>query len=173
MTMREGSSNVDRDERSHIDPGLARLVRNLAAIVGAVFLLVGVLGFIPGITTHVDRMELAGHDSPSELLGLFQVSVLHNFVHLAFGVVGLVAARQVRSARSFLLIGGLVYLALFAFGLIIDLEDEANFVPLNDADNWLHLGLGLGMLALGVIPIRRADNSHRDARPGRETAGTR
>jgi len=80
--------------------GPANAVRGLAGLVGAVFLLVGVLGFIPGITTDYDSMEFTGHTSGAELLGLFQVSVLHNIVHLLFGVVGLALARTVLGARS-------------------------------------------------------------------------
>ncbi|HXD28954.1 MAG TPA: DUF4383 domain-containing protein, partial [Arthrobacter sp.] len=57
----------------------------LAALVWAAFLLVGVLGFIPGITTNVRELTFAGHQSGAMLLGLFQVSILHNIVHLLFG----------------------------------------------------------------------------------------
>jgi hypothetical protein len=60
-------------------------VQQAAQLVGLVFLLVGVLGFIPGITTDYGDMEFASHDSDAELLGLFQVSILHNIVHLLFG----------------------------------------------------------------------------------------
>ena len=45
-------------------------------------------------------------------------------------------------------------MVLWVYGLVIDLGSDANFVPLNDADNWLHLGLGLGMIALGVATTR-------------------
>lgn len=58
--------------------------------VGAVFLLAGILGFIAGITTNTEHLGMAGHHSGSMLLGIFQVSVLHNIVHLLFGVAGLV-----------------------------------------------------------------------------------
>ena len=61
--------------------------------MGAAFLLVGVAGFIPGITSNYDELKLAGTDSNAELLGLFRVSILHNLVHLAFGV-GLIAAAR-------------------------------------------------------------------------------
>ncbi|MDI9949424.1 DUF4383 domain-containing protein [Rhodococcus sp. IEGM 1305] len=57
-----------------------------ALIVGVVFLLVGVLGFIPGITTNYDMLTFAGHHSEAKLLGVFEVSILHNIVHLLFGV---------------------------------------------------------------------------------------
>jgi hypothetical protein len=103
-----------------------------------------------------DEIEFAGHESGAELLGVFQVSVLHNLVHLLFGVVGVIAARRIASARTFLIAGGLVYLALLLYGILVEYDSDANFVPLNDADNWLHLGLGVAMVLLGlVLPPRR------------------
>jgi hypothetical protein len=71
-------------------------VQKAAAIVGVVFLLVGVLGFIPGITTNFGDLSFAGHESDARLLGLFQVSILHNIVHLLFGIAGLALAPQQR-----------------------------------------------------------------------------
>ena len=59
-------------------------------------------------------------------------------------------ARTARRATAFLIGGGVVYLALTAYGALIDLASDANFVPLNVEDNWLHLGPGLGMLFLGL-----------------------
>jgi hypothetical protein len=126
-------------------------LQTAAAVVGATFLLVGILGFVPGVTTNYDAMEFAGHESGAELLGLFEVSILHNLVHLLFGVAGLAMARTWSGARAFLLGGGAIYLVLWIYGLVIDLEGSANFVPVNDADNWLHLVLGLGMVALGLL----------------------
>ena len=64
-------------------------VQKAAFVVGAVFLVVGILGFIPGITTNYGDMTFAGHDSQAKLLGIFQVSILHNIVHLLFGIAGL------------------------------------------------------------------------------------
>ncbi|HLK96056.1 MAG TPA: DUF4383 domain-containing protein [Nocardioidaceae bacterium] len=143
----------------------------IATVVGVVFLLVGIAGFIPGITTNYDLLEFAGHESGAELLGLFEVSMLHNAVHLLFGVAGLALARSESTARAYLLGGGVIYLLLFVYGLVIDMDSAANFVPVNDADNWLHLGLGLGMLALGLIPDRsssRDDNRTRNTPGGRD-----
>ncbi|MEV1143189.1 DUF4383 domain-containing protein [Micromonospora sp. NPDC049799] len=133
-------------------------IRTAAQVVGAVFLLVGILGFIPGITSNYDTMQFAGHESEAKLLGLFQVSILHNLVHLAFGVAGLALARTVASARTYLVGGGAIYLVLWLYGLVIDHESGANFVPLNGADNWLHLFLGLGMIGLGLALSRRPAN---------------
>ncbi|MBW0272829.1 hypothetical protein ATM97_22330 [Nocardia sp. MH4] len=136
--------------------GTARSLVQLAAlVVGAVFLVVGILGFVPGITTDYEDLQWAGHESGAKLLGVFAVSGLHNIVHIVFGVVGLVAAATATAARAYLVGGGVVYLALWLYGLLVDEHSEANFVPLNDADNWLHLGLGLGMVALGFALPRR------------------
>ncbi|WP_229787028.1 DUF4383 domain-containing protein [Actinokineospora sp. UTMC 2448] len=125
--------------------------QQVAAAVGAVFLLVGILGFIPGVTTNYDEMQFAGHESGALLFGLFQVSILHNLVHLLFGVAGLAMARTLSGARAFLLGGGLIYLLLWLYGLFIGHDSAANFVPLNNADNWLHLLLAVGMIALGLL----------------------
>jgi Domain of unknown function (DUF4383) len=145
-------------------PAGARVARRtpvqLAALaVGVVFLLVGVMGFIPGITTNYDQLSFAGHHSSAMLLGLFAVSVLHNIVHLAFGIAGIALARTFRSARLYLIVGGVIYAVLFLYGMVIDHDSGANFVPVNTADNWLHLGLAIGMVGLGVIlgrdPVRQ------------------
>ncbi|MEU0529070.1 DUF4383 domain-containing protein [Amycolatopsis tolypomycina] len=145
-----------------------RLVQRTAAVVGAGFLLVGVLGFVPGITTHHDQLRFAGDRSTAQLFGVFTVSVLHNLVHLVFGVVGLVAARYPGGSRAYLMIGGLVYLVLCIYGMGTDSAGAPNFVPVNDADNWLHFGLAVGMAALGigatVLDRRHGDFPQRDIR---------
>ena len=122
-------------------------VQSLAALVAVVFLLVGVLGFIPGITTHYSDLSFAGHDSGAKLLGIFQVSILHNIVHLLFGVVGLALAKTAPGARNFLVGGGAVYLVLWVLGVV----GGGNWIPVNTADNWLHFAFGVGMIGLGFV----------------------
>jgi hypothetical protein len=124
-------------------------------VFGAAFLLVGILGFIPGITSNFDEIEFAGTDSQAELFGIFQVSILHNIVHLLFGALGIWAARTWTTARGFLLAAGAVYLVLFVYGMVVDRDADANFVPVNTADDWLHLALAVGMLAVGLLSGRR------------------
>jgi hypothetical protein len=130
-------------------------VQRASLAVGVVFIIVGILGFIPGITTNYDQLLFAGHESEALLMGVFQVSILHNLVHLLFGVAGIALARTAVTARNYLIWGGAIYLILWLYGLFIDQGTPANFVPLNTADNWLHLVLGLGMIVLGVALGRR------------------
>ena len=113
--------HVQPFHRQHHDGATARTaVQKAALAVGVVFLVVGILGFIPGITTDYGDLSLAGHESEAKLLGIFQVSILHNLVHLLFGAAGIAMARRVDSARTYLLVGGAVYLVLWLYGLLID-----------------------------------------------------
>ncbi|MDQ0617389.1 DUF4383 domain-containing protein [Arthrobacter globiformis] len=130
-------------------------IQKASMVVGAVFLLVGVLGFVPGITGNYGELAFAGHHSEAMLLGLFQVSALHNIVHLLFGAAGLALSKTAAGSRSFLLYGGIIYLVLFVYGLVIPQDSAGNFVPLNGFDNILHLLLGVGMVALALVLTKR------------------
>ena len=141
-------------DRTTATRGTRTNVQKAAAIVGVIFLLVGVLGFIPGITTNFSDLSFAGHESDARLFGLFQVSILHNIVHLLFGIAGLALARTAAQARTYLVFGGVIYLVLFVYGLIVGQESAANFVPVNTADDILHLILGIGMIGLGLALTR-------------------
>ena len=128
-------------------------VQNIARLVGIVFLLVGIAGFIPGVTTNLyDGLEFAGDDGTAELLGLFQVSVLHNIVHGLFGIAGLALAATASGARTYLIGGGAIYIALFLLGIV----GGGDWIPVDNADNWLHLVLGAGMIGLGVLTTRES-----------------
>jgi Domain of unknown function (DUF4383) len=130
-------------------------VQSLAALIGAVFLVVGILGFIPGITTNYSDLAFAGSDSGAKLLGIFQVSVLHNIVHLLYGIAGLGLARTFEGARTFLVGGGVIYLALWLLGIV----GGGDWIPVNTADNWLHFVLGISMVALGFVTTRGREPS--------------
>lgn len=129
-------------------------VRLVALAYGIVFLLVGLAGFIPGFTTNADLLHVGGHHSEALLLGIFQVSVLHNLVHLVYGIVGVALAlvSWPPPARMYLLLGGILYLVLWVYGLVVDKDSPANFVPLNTADDWLHFALGVTMIGLSFLP---------------------
>lgn len=139
-------------------------VQGAALLVAGGFLFVGVLGLIPGATTDYHLLEWAGHHSGTKLFGIFAVSILHNAVHLAFGVVGVAMARSYAAARAYFLGGGLVYLGLWLHGVLIQHDSPANVVPVNAADNWLHFGLGIGMVLLGLTLAGQHDPTKRRAR---------
>jgi Domain of unknown function (DUF4383) len=127
-------------------------VQELALLIGLAFLAAGSAGFVPGVTTHYGDLSFAGHGSDAKLFGVFQVSVLHNLVHVLFGVAGIVLSRTRETSRAFLFAGGAIYVVLFFYGLATPQDSAANFVPLDSADDYLHLSVGLGMLVLGSIP---------------------
>lgn len=132
-----------RPRRSQIQLG--------AAGFGVVFLLVGVAGFIPGVTSQYMDMGFAGRASSAKLIGLFQISVLHNLVHLLFGVAGLLLSTTPLRARNYLFYGGIVYGALFFYGIVISYGSPANFVPFNAADDALHFVLAAAMLTASLL----------------------
>ena len=129
-------------------------IQSVALLVGVVFLVVGILGFIPGITSNYDQLKFAGHNSDAQLLGIFDTSILHNIVHLLYGLAGIVLARTIDGARTFLVGGGLVYLVLFVYGAIWHGEAGSNWIPVNWADDILHLALGAGMVIVGIVLSR-------------------
>ena len=126
-------------------------VQSAALLAGTLFLAVGILGFVPGITTHYGDLSFAGHDSGAKLFGIFQTSILHNVVHLLFGLIGIAMARSWEGARTFLIAGGTIYLVLFVYGLLAHGSSGWNFIPVNSADNVLHAALGVVMIALGLV----------------------
>lgn len=128
------------------------LAQVLAAVFGLVFLLVGVAGFIPGVTSNYDDLRLLGTDSGAELLGLFRVSIVHNLVHALFGV-GLIAAGRAAWARAYLLGGGVAYALVAVLGSVVESDSDANFLPVNGADNLLHVALSGALLAAGLVAV--------------------
>jgi len=130
-------------------------VQNVARLAGVVFLLVGVAGFIPGITTNLyDGLEFAGDNGNAKVIGLFEVSVLHNIVHGLFGLAGLALAKTASGARTYLIGGGAIYVLL----ALIQAIGAGDWVPLVGADLWLHLALGVGMIGLGYGLTRDRSN---------------
>jgi uncharacterized protein DUF4383 len=133
-------------------PGWGRApVQHAAVVVGAIFLLVGALGFVPGVTARSDTLTFAGHRSEAALFGVFAVSGLHNAVHLLFGVLGPALSSTFNGARAYLVGGGVVYAALGVYGILVYRDSSANVLPVNTADNWLHLGLAVVMVGSGLI----------------------
>jgi hypothetical protein len=129
-------------------------VQVTAVGTGAVLLLLGILGFIPGVTTSYANLAFLGPDSHAMLLGIFQVSMLLNIVTLVVGAVGLLLSRSGMSARTFLMGAGALYVVLGIFGMIVGADSAANFLALNVLDMWTQLVLGLAMVAFGWLLSR-------------------
>ncbi|GAB3808311.1 DUF4383 domain-containing protein [Micromonospora zhanjiangensis] len=133
-------------------PSVCRTGRALAVV----FVLLGILGFVPGVTIGYDTLRLAGPLSRALLFGAFQVSVLLNLVHLGFGLVGLALSGTVPGAVRYLAGGGALLLLLAGYGLTVGHgTGAANVLPGNPADAWLHLGFGLTMVTLGLFCAAR------------------
>jgi hypothetical protein len=129
--------------------------------VGIVLLLVGILGFIPGITTQYSELRFLGPDSHAMFLNLFQVSMLLNIVQLAIGATGWAMSRTEHGARNFLIGAGALYIVLAIFGLSVGVNSAANFLALNMTDNWTHLALGVLMIGAGWLFSRNMASDRR------------
>jgi len=143
--MDNGVATSGRTRGAERDDGDRTLAQKLSFVFGIVFLLVGILGFIPGITEDAPG-SFSGENSEGSLLGVFQTSVLHNLAHLAFGI-GILAARKHAWALKFLLISGIAYIGLFLVGIL----GEMDWLPADDTDDWLHLALGVVLLASWLV----------------------
>jgi hypothetical protein len=136
-------------------------LQSLASWVGAASVVLGILGFVPGVTDDFALLRIAGHRSAAQVFGVFDVSILLNLVHVAIGVAGLWLARTRGSARAFLLGGGGVFAALWIFGLAVGRGDDANFIPVDTADDWLHFGLAVLMIG-GALLLGRGYVPHQN-----------
>ena len=144
--------------------GLRKNVQKSSLLAGAAVFVLGVLGFIPGVTANYGTLAFAGHGSEAMLLGVFQVSVLHNLIHLLSGVAGVLMSRRPLPARNFLIGAGVTYMVLWSVGQFLALDSPVNILPVNSADNWLHLFLGMALIGFGVAFSRDAPARLRESR---------
>jgi hypothetical protein len=136
---------------------------SLAGLTGLALVALGVVGFVPGTVQRYGELEWWKSGSRAELFDLFQTSILLNLLHVGFGAVGLLAARRWATARGYLTLGGTAMFALGIYGLLVDYGSGWNFLPFDRADDWLHIGLGIGMLygavGAGLGALRPATTS--------------
>ncbi|EGD21870.1 hypothetical protein HMPREF0724_14471 [Prescottella equi ATCC 33707] len=138
--------------------GLARTTTQLATtVVAATLLATGLLGFVPGVTSGVDDIALAGPGTGARMFGLMEVSVLHNLAHIVSGAIGLAMSRKLATAEMFLIASGLAAVMLAVYGLVIRPDTASNFMSINYASSWLHLVAGVVLVFLGVALPRHDD----------------
>ena len=118
------------------------MVQRIALVFGVVFLLVGILGLV-----SAGGMEMGADPAPAMLLGLFPVNLLHNVVHLLFGVWGLVASRSFGGAKTYAQIGGVIYVVLAVVGFVA--PTTFGLIPIGGHDIWLHAVLGIVLAGVG------------------------
>lgn len=122
-------------------------VQRVTQVFGILFILIAILGFV----TSGGSMESDPAMAP-KLLGLFPVNVLHNLVHLAFGVWGVLAARSWGGAKSYCQIAGIIYIVLAAMGLVA--PTTFGLIPIGGNDIWLHALLGVVLAGVGFTASR-------------------
>lgn len=114
--------------------------KKFALIAGIIYLVVGVLGFFPAFRMvppdHAPHLALEG--SYGYLFGLFAINSLHNIVHIAIGIWGLLAYRSFNSARGYAKSLAIIYGLLAVMGLIPGLNVVGGYVPLFGHNVWLH-----------------------------------
>ncbi|TFV62732.1 DUF4383 domain-containing protein [Geodermatophilus sp. DF01-2] len=121
----------------------------LALVIGAVYLLVGIVGFF---ITGFD--DFFAHNTDDYLLW-FEINGFHNVVHIVIGVAGLLLARTLTGARTYGWLLAIGYGAAFVYGLIA-INETWDFLSINAADNWLHLFSALAGLVIALGPVRHA-----------------
>lgn len=115
------------------------MVRTFALIFGIIFVLVGILGFVPGLYTHTaDMMHPSVESGHGYLLGIFPINILHNIFHLVIGLWGLLASRSVGGARLYAKALAVIYGLLAIMGLIPATYMTFGLIPIHGNDVWLH-----------------------------------
>ena len=118
------------------------MVKRVALVFGIVFLLVGILGLVSS-----GGMEMGADPAPGMLLGMFGVNLLHNVVHLLFGVWGLVASRSFAGSKMYAQTAGVIYIVLAVLGFVA--PTTFGLIPIGGNDIWLHAVLGIVLAAVG------------------------
>lgn len=131
-------------------------VQGAALIVGTGYLILGALGFLPGVTTDLESLRWIGQ-SDALLFGVFATSGLHNVFHLILGAAGMFCARTYAASRAYLLAGGVALLGVWIYRAGSEHSGIAEVFPLNRADNWLHFALGVVMLVLALTLAAQHD----------------
>jgi hypothetical protein len=123
------------------------MAQRLSQVFGWAFVVVGVAGFAAsGMSMDADPA------TAPRLLGVFPVNVVHNIVHIVFGLWGVLGSRSFGGAKSYLYGAGVIYLVLAALGYVV--PSGFGLVPIGGSDVGLHLFLGLALLLSAFATAR-------------------
>jgi hypothetical protein len=146
------------------------VAQRFAQVFGAVYVLVGIAGFLPPLLLGSLPAGVAGPFA-GLLLGLFAVNWFHSLAHLLIGAAGLASYRSRAAARSYALALGVAYAGLFVLGLIFGLNFLGGLMPLNGADHVLHILTAL--VAFGAYLASRGQEGEEGAVRARRTPSAR
>ena len=117
------------------------MIKSAAVLFGIVFILVGILGFVPGVTDN------------QMLLGIFHVNAAHNVVHLLSGAAALFAGMtSAGAARIYFRVFGVIYGLVAVLGFMMGDGMLLGLISNNTADTWLHVVIAAVSLLLGFMP---------------------
>lgn len=119
-------------------------IQRIARIFGWGFVVVAIWGALLAQTSM--NADLA---TTPRLWGLFPVNFAHNLVHLAFGLWGIAASRSRSASRSYAVLAGAIYILLAVAGVFF--PEGFGLVPLGSHNIWLHVVLGVALLATGLL----------------------
>lgn len=126
------------------------MAKTLGMLFGIVFLAVGILGFVPGVTT-------TGPDGMPMLLGIFMVNATHSIVHIVSGAIFLFASMSgAGAARLWFQVFGVVYALVAVMGFVVGNGIIFGLISNNTNDTWLHVVLAVAMLAIGFGSPKQA-----------------
>ena len=133
--------------------------RYFALILGIVFLLVGIAGFVPGLLVQPEvQPNVAVTESFGRLFGLFPVNMLHNLTHIVFGIWGIAAYRSFSGARGYSKAVAVIYAVLTVMGLIPGLNTTFGLIPLYGNDIWLHALITIAAAYFGFFAPERVED---------------
>ena len=130
--------------------------RYFSLVLGIIFLLVGIAGFVPGLLqTPEPAADVEVTQSFGRLMGLFPVNALHNVVHIIFGIWGIAAYRSYTGARGYSKAVAIIYAVLAVMGLIPGLNTTLGLIPLYGHDIWLHAVIAIAAAYFGFVASDR------------------
>ena len=135
--------------------------RRFALVWGILFLVIFASGVVPGMLQPpgIADPPMQMEQMYGRALGLFPVNLLHDGVHLIFGIWGILAYRSFDAAKTYARITAVVYALFTVMGLVPALNTTFGLVPLFSHDVWLHAVLALGAAYFGFIHGDRRDQT--------------
>ena len=123
------------------------IARTVALVLGVVYVLVGIVGFLPAPLVTENMTDAAS----GAILGIFPINALHNVVHLAIGAALLYGSTATSAAVLVSRIVGAVYIVVGLLGFVS--PSTFGLMPIGGADIFLHLGTGLVLLFIGFSQV--------------------